>query len=88
MKLEYTIKEGVILSVNTLAMHTEDGKTIIKNKGFNSTDDTQLNYQDFKEVLVGKIMTLNHTIWKPLLEKGTVQISKQTFTLKNKEKPK
>jgi len=74
MKLEHTIDEGIILSVNTLAIRTEDGKTIIKNKGFSSTDNTQLNYQDFKDVLAGKIIELNHTIWKPLLEKGTVQI--------------
>jgi len=88
MKLEYTIKEGVILSVNTLAMITEDGKTIIKNKGFNSTDNTQLNYQDFKEVLAGRTIELNHKVWKPILKKGTVQINEQTFTLRNKEEKK
>jgi hypothetical protein len=62
MKLEYIIKKGIILSVNTLAMCTEDGKTIIKNKGFNSRDNTQLNYQDFKEVLAGRIIELNQKV--------------------------
>jgi len=37
-------------------------KPIIKNKGFSSTDNTQLNYQDFKDVLAGKLIELNHTI--------------------------
>jgi hypothetical protein len=62
MKLEYEIKEGIIISVNTLAVKTKKGETIIKNKGFKSTNDDQINYNTFTDLLEGKSIELNKNI--------------------------
>jgi hypothetical protein len=67
MKLEYHIKEGIIIRNKLYALVTPDKGVVIKSSGVNNR---KLNYNDFKELLNGKTIEIKSTAflvgWKNL----------------------
>jgi hypothetical protein len=94
MKHEYEVKEGIIITVNTLWIKTNEGKEITKCAGFNAKSgyvvknnnendkSNKLSYKEYQSLYEGEDVKLSHEIWRSSLENGTVQITRQEFNIK------
>lgn len=94
MKHEYGVKEGIIITVNTLCIKTNEGKEITKCAGFNAKSgyvvknnnendkSNKLSYKEYQSLYEGEDVKLSHEIWRSSLETGTVQITRQEFNIK------
>jgi hypothetical protein len=78
LKLENVIKEGIFISPKFYTFTNDKGQTIFKSKGVHQKHLTLESYEDLYQ---GKSLTVEQTVFKLDVMKGTIKIISRPYTI-------